>query len=50
MNQSGRKLKNAMKLYADIWFEFCRAWKGHWGYVPVITDQPSLVTLKSRIG
>ncbi len=26
-------------LYADIWFEFCRAWKGHWGYTPADSDQ-----------
>jgi len=39
-------------LYADIWFEFCKPWKGHWGHVPATSaapDHKSVATIIYRL-
>ena len=36
-------------LYSDIWFEFCKAWKGHWGYTPATTSDPDLKSMREII-
>ena len=36
-------------LYADIWFEFCQAWKGHWGHVPTSDANPNLKSMQTII-
>ena len=33
-------------LYKNIWFEYCRTWYGHWGYVPAESDKPNKETIK----
>ena len=36
-------------LYADIWFEFCRPWKGRWGYTPATSDQADLKSMQEIV-
>jgi len=36
-------------LYADIWFEFCKPWKGHWGCVPTNSAEPDPKSVETTI-
>ncbi len=36
-------------LYADIWFEFCKAWKGHWGYAPASSSDAEPKSMRQII-
>ena len=33
-------------LYTNAWFEYCRTWYGHWGYVPASSDKPNIDTIR----
>ena len=33
-------------LYADIWFEYCTCWKGHWGHIPATSPEPDMESVR----